>query len=168
MFSVNGSDQLRAVVLAVKGARREIRNDLNKSARTVMNEPWRTEVTSRAKTKLDRAVIPKGARIVAGNPPVAVAATATRKMRGGLVPATQWHAVEFGADHSRKTTYTGRTPAGGTYKVTRHTTRQLPARARRGRIAHAAFADIAPRLVSLWIQTVVRTFAEALEKGGKS
>lgn len=166
-MSVRGSRELKAAVLAVAQARRDVRNDLNRSTRQVMNEPWRAAVAAHASTDLDRQVIVKGARILAGNPPVAVAATSRRRLKGGLIPVEDWHAVEFGASQGTTSTYPSRSPRGRAFTVhDRHTTRQLPTRSRSGRVAFAAVADIGPRLASLWVQQVVRTFYDAFERGG--
>lgn len=167
MLSVRGSRELQAAVLAVSQARRDIRNDLNRSTRALLSEPWKAEVAKHARTDLDRKVIVKGARILAGNPPVAIAAASTRKLAGGLVPTQDWPAVEFGASRNKTTTYPSRSPKGRAFTVhDRHTTRQLPPRIKGGRVAFAALEAIGPRLASLWVQQVVRTFAEGYERGG--
>lgn len=165
MLSVHGSDALRAAVLGMKLARREIKNDINRATRATMNPVWRDEVGYRVGSKMDRRVLAQGARILAGNPPVAVAATSKRALSGGLVPAVQYAAVEFGADPNQVTTYTRRSPNGGTHKVTRHTTRGLPRRSPKGRVVYPAVKDLGPRLASLWVSIIVRKFNDALEKG---
>src|SRR4029077_3631290 len=130
--------------------------------------PWTAEVASRARTDRDRAVIAKGARILPGNPPVAVAASSRRKMHGGLVPAEDYAPVEFGTDRGKVTTYERKSSHGGQHDVTRHTARQMPSRARTGRVAYPAVKQIAPRAVALWVQIVVKKFAEAFEAGGRA
>jgi hypothetical protein len=94
-----------------------------------------------------------------------VAATSKRKLKGGLVPAEQWQAVEFGANRGAETTYSRKSTKGTTHQVTRHTRRQLPPRTPNGRVVHQAAKAIAPRAASLWVQLVVRKFNEAVEKG---
>lgn len=163
MLSVRGSRELRAAVLALRAARREVRNDINRATRQIMNPVWRTLVASRARTALDRRVLDTGVRVAPGNPPALVAAGSRRRLPGGLVPAEQWHAVEFGANREKVTTYSRRSPSGGTHQVRRHTARQLPARNRKGRVVHPAVADIAPRLAALWVQLIVRKFSDAAE-----
>lgn len=165
MLSVRGDDRLRAVVLALRQARREVRNDISKATRQTMSPVWRDAVTGNARTAQDRRVIAQGARIAAGNPPAAVAASSRRRLPGGLVPADSWHTVEFGADRDKVTTYKRRSPSGGTHEVTRHTARQLPPRYRKGRVAYPALREVVPRLASLWVQIIVRKFNEAVEKG---
>lgn len=165
MLAVRGDDRLRAVVLALKAARRDVKNEIARATRQTMNPVWRDAVAARAKSDLDRKVIAAGARIAAGNPPVAYAAQSKRRLPGGLVPVERWHAVEFGANPDKVTDYDRRSPTGGTHDVTRHTQRQLPPRYRKGRIAYPALAEFVPRLTSLWVQIVVRVFNEAVERG---
>lgn len=166
MLSVHGARELRAAVLAMRVARREVRNDINRATRQTFNPVWRQLVNDRARTSLDRRVLNTGVRVVAGNPPALVAAGSRRRLPGGLVPAEQWQGVEFGANRDKVTTYRRRSPSGGTHTVRRHTARQLPARQRTGRVVFPAVADIAPRIASLWVQLIVRKFSEAVEKGG--
>lgn len=163
MLRVGESRELQAAVLAFKAADRDLRKRINAATRQTMNPVWRAELAERARTPLDRAVIVKGARIAAGNPPVAVAATSTRALRGGLVPAAAWPGVELGARRDRTTTYSRRSPSGGTHRVTRHTRRQLPARRAGGRIALPAMQEMGPRLASLWVQLIVRVYRDAAE-----
>lgn len=166
MISVRGSDQLRAAVFAMRAANRDLRRDINTATREVMGPVWVAEVLRRARSRLDRAVIVKGARIAPGNPPSALAAQSGRKLRGGLVPRESYAAVEFGSRQDRVTTYTRRTRTGTT-TVKRHTTRQLPPVQRKGRVAYDALRGVAPRAVSLWVQTIVRKYNEAAEAGGR-
>lgn len=165
VLSVHGSRELRATALAMRLVARDVRNDINRGTRQVMNPIWRDGVARKAQTAMDRAVIAKGARIAAGNPPAAIAASSTRALSGGLVPAVSWSGFEFGANQSKVLTYQGRSPRGKAYTMRRHTTHQLPARNRSGRVAYAALADLGPRLASLWVQTVVRKIHDAAEKG---
>jgi hypothetical protein len=165
VLSVRGSRELKAVVLALKAARRDVVNDINKATRATLSPVWQQEVASRARTSLDRRVLAQGARILAGNPPVLVAANSKRRLKGGLVPAETWFAVEFGANRNAVTTYDRKSTKGNVHQVTRHTRRQLPPINRKGRVVYQAAKEIAPRATSLWVQLVVRKFNEAVEKG---
>jgi hypothetical protein len=149
----------------LKAARRDVVNDINKATRATLSPVWQAEVASRARTSLDRRVLAQGARILAGNPPVLVAANSKRRLKGGLVPAEAWMAVEFGANRGAVTTYDRTSTKGTAHKVTRHTRRQLPPINRKGRVVYQAAKSIAPRAASLWVQLVVRKFNEAVEKG---
>lgn len=162
MPSAASSDTFRAAALALKLIPRDLRNDINRETRRVLNPVWREAVASRAVTKMDKLVLAKGARVAPGNPTQLLAATSKRPLSGGLVPNDRDAAAayEFGTpDRNDTTTYKRR---GAT--VTRHTERQLPWRAQNGRVVYQAFADIGPRIASLWIQTIVRRIYEAHEK----
>ena len=56
-----------------------------------------------------------------------------------------------------------RTRGGKNADVTRRTMRGMPAPRRQGRVVYPAWADTGPRLVSLWVQTIVRTIHNAVE-----
>lgn len=163
MLNVDGTRHTQAAVLAFKAADRDLRRRINTATRASLNPVWRRAVAANARTATDRAVIVKGARIAAGNPPVAIAASSTRPLRGGLIPAAQWPAVELGAARNQRTTYTRRSPKGRTHTVTRRTRRQLPARDPSGRVALAAFAELGPELVTLWLRVIVRSYYDAAE-----
>ena len=154
---------LRGVVLALKAVEKPVRAEISKETRGTMNPVWRDAVASRAATRMDAAVFGKGARIAAGNPARAVAASSRRALSGGFVPDRDGRALEFGVDRSKESTYTRR-GKHGTHQVTRHTRRGLPARNRRGRVVYPAFAEFGPRLTSMWVQIVVRNIHKALEE----
>lgn len=164
-LSVRGSDALRAATSAVAAARRDIRNDISRATRATMSPVWQQEVRKRARTDQDTRVIASGARILAGNPPYAVAAQSRRRLPGGLVPRDDWQGFEFGNNPNRTERYHRRSPGGVSHTVTRHTARQLPTVRRKGRIAYPAVQDLAPRLASLWVSIVVRKFNDAWERG---
>lgn len=167
MLSVQGSKALQAAVLGMKGARRDIKSEINKRTRTVLTPVWKYEVEQRARTALDRRVIGSGVRVKAGNPPAALAAQSKRRLPGGMVPVEQWAGLEFGSNRGKVTTYTRRTRKSGRVSVTRHTARQMPARSPKGRVAYRALRDVAPRMASLWVQTIVQVFSKGAEKGGR-
>jgi hypothetical protein len=148
---------------------RTIRNDINKSRRSVLNPMWRAAVDGKATTTLDKLVLAKGARVAPGNPATAMAATSKRPLSGGLVPddRDQAVAVEFGSGARQEAnTYSRRYKGGAAHEVTRHTRRQLPLLARKGRVIYAAWKQIAPRIIALDTQTIARRIYEAYE--GKS
>jgi hypothetical protein len=166
VLSVRDSRELKAVTLALRAADRDLRNDINRATRETFNPVWRTELARRARTPTDRAVLVKGARVLAGNPPVFVTATSTRRLRGGLVPAEKWYAIEFGAKRDTVSTYPRRSVKGATHQVKRHTRHQLPPRYRKGRVGFPVAHELAPRVASLWVQLIVKRFATATEQGG--
>lgn len=165
VLSVRGDDRLKAAVLAMKAADRDLKRKINQATVSTIGPVWASEVASRALSAVDQRVLGRGARVKAGNPPTALAASSTRALRGGLVPADSWAAYEFGQSRDRVTTYQRRSVKGQTHRVSRHTTRQLPARNRSGRVVYAAWQEVAPRTVSLWVQLIVRTYVDAVGKG---
>lgn len=168
MFSVEDHGALAAVALAMKTADRELRREINTATRQTMNPVWRDAVTSRATDRFTRALLVNGAapKIKAGNPPVAQAATSRRALKPSrrLTPAADYAMAEFGSPHPNgRSKYTRRSKNGGTHQVSRRTRRGLPALNPRGRVVYPAFAEVAPRMVSLWVQLVVRKYHEAME-----
>lgn len=152
----------RAVALALKATDKGIRKDISQQTRTTLNPIWREEITRRAGiSRMDAAVFGKGARIAAGNPSRAIAASSRRALSDGFIPDRDAAAREFGANREQYTTYDRKG-----HPVTRRTKRGLPAPNRRGRVVYPAWANTAPRMVSLWTQIVVRNIHEALEKKG--
>lgn len=165
--SAKSVTELRGAVLALKAVDRPIRNAINRATRQEGNTIWRAEVGSRLSgmPRVDQLVLGRGARFVPGNPFTAKAATSTRPLSGGLVPNVRAKGFEFGTDNrERASTYTRRNRDGsGSHKVTRRTTRHLPARAPDGRAIWPAAAKAAPRLASMWVQTIVREIHNAIE-----
>ena len=161
--SAKSSSLLKGVALALKVVEKPVRADISRETRGTLNPVWRDAVASRARTRMDAAVFGKGARIAAGNPARAVAASSRRPLSGGFVPDRDGRALEFGADRAKESTYR-RKSKHGTHQVTRHTRRGLPARNRRGRVVYPAFAEFGPRLTSMWVQIVVRNIHKALEE----
>lgn len=156
--------ELRAVVLALKLLDKDIKRDISKSIRETLNPIWIAAIGKRLDTDLDRAVFLKGARIAAGNPAKAMAGTSRRALSGGATPVELARADEFGAPTraTHEETYTRRDSSGG-HEVTRHTKRQIPQAVKAGRIVYPAWAEVAPRMVSLWVQIIVRNIHEKLE-----
>lgn len=169
MIRVGDRRELQAAALALKAADRTIKNDIAKATRAEMNPVWRALVTERlaGTGEMTGRVLGAGVRIAAGNPPVAKAAQSTRGIGQGkrLQPSTDYPAWEFGAgNRNAYSRYQRRNrKRGGTHTVQRRTMRHLPPRAPKGRVVYPAFAEIAPRMVSLWVQIIVRAYANALE-----
>lgn len=170
MLSVNDGSlrELHAAVLALKAADRDLRRDIAKATRDTMNPVWRSLVQGNAAgaDAMTSRMLGTGVRIAAGNPPVAKAAQSTRKVgRGGtLTPSEDYGPWEFGAPNRNAfSTYTRRSPKGRTHQVKRRTMRQLPRRHQEGRVVYPAFAEIAPRMVSLWVQLIVKKYHDAAE-----
>jgi hypothetical protein len=148
---------LRACVLGFKELDATYRRELNKATRTVLGPEFVRAVAAHGRTNLDTRVLVAGAKVAGGNPPVLVAGSSRRRMRGGMVPDRDAAAVEFGTlDRNHRTTYQRQGA-----KVTRRTRRQLPARVKSGRVVMPAVADVVPKVTSMWVQQFVRLVYEA-------
>lgn len=162
--SVHSMAEFKAAALALRAAPKEMRREINAATRNTGNVIWREEINRAASSKMDRLVLVKGARIKAGNPAQAIAASSRRPLSDGLVPDRDYAGFEFGSRRrSGTTTYKRKSRRGGTHTVTRRTRRQLPAKPSpgSGRVAYTAWFRSGPRLVSLWTQTIYRIVYEA-------
>lgn len=174
MLDVGDHRALQAAVLAMKAADRDIKNAINRATREEMNPVWRSLVEEHLMGAgiMAGRVLGSGVRIAPGNPPVAKAAQGKRGQGKGrrVIPAEAYAAYEFGAvDRNQYSRYERKNRKGGGYHtVERRTMRHLTRRFPKGRVIYPAFAEIAPRMVSLWVQTIVRTYSEAAEKMGKN
>lgn len=155
---------LRASVLALKVADREIRSDISKRMRGTMSPVWKSEVTQNltGAGRMEARMLVPGTRIAAGNPPALVAASGNRKIGRGLTANRNAAGFEFGASDATRRQRSGRGP-NKTY--TRHVMRHLPARNRKGRVVYPAAAEVLPRVASFWAQSVIRAFMDAVEEG---
>lgn len=152
--------ELRAVALGLKLLDKDIKRDISRSIRETLNPIWREEIAAKMVTKMDRLMF-AGARIAPGNPARAMVGTSRRALsKGGLTPVEGVRAYEFGAPtrNTHETTYDREG-----HQVTRHTKRQIPKATKAGRVAYPAWAATGPRLVSLWVQIIVRNIHEKLE-----
>lgn len=162
MLRVGDHRELQAAVLALKGVEPAVRSAINKDMVATMGPVWKQLVAAHATTHQDTRFLVPGTRIAGGNPPVAVAANSRRKI-GRQIPNESWQGIEFGAHRALGSTYQRRSPKGNVHTVTRRTRRHLPPRTPKGRVVYPAFAELAPRVVSYWVQSIVRIVAEAAE-----
>lgn len=171
MIDVGDSRELQAATLAMKRLPREIRTEISKRTRDTMNPVWKSLVQTNATGRFESRLLNSGTRIAAGNPPRALAAQSRatvggakrKRSGGGLVPSQHYYLAEFGGRSNETSTYTRKSKNGGTHKVTRRTRTGLPVRTPSGRAVYPAFAEIGPRLSSLWVQTLIRTTYDAIE-----
>lgn len=143
--SVRQSAHLRATVLALRAAPREIRADVRKQTRLVAVPAWRAALEQQATTVQQSRMLVNTARITVSDQSVRVrsASSKRRVLSGGATPYQHGKAFEFGSNRGHG--------------------RQLPAARRGGYVFYPALAEMAPRIISLWVQTAVRVVYEALE-----
>jgi hypothetical protein len=162
---VTGIEEARVAVAALRNVDADLRKEVNKQTRSVLNPIWRDEINSRTSHPMDSRVLAKNARVTAGTRPALVAAKSSRALSGGLVPSQSWQAYEFGGNRHKVKEYTGRSPKGKSYRMKRKTQRQLPQKTKGGRVLIPSTQASIGRIGSLWSQTSIWLVFEALKKG---
>jgi hypothetical protein len=143
--SVKQSAHLRATVLAVKSAGREVRADVRKQTRSVAATQWKSAMAKQSRSVQQTRMLVDTARITVSDQSVRVrsAGSKRRALSGGATPVEQGKAFEFGSNKAHG--------------------RQLPKARRRGYVFYPALADMAPRILALWTQTAMRVVYKSLE-----
>lgn len=160
------SRELQAIILGLSRADATVRKHVRQGLKPLAQTEWQKSVREHAETRLDHRVLGDTARAFPSDRNVRLSAAGIgRKLTGGARPSEIYPGVEFGAE-DRRSTYDATSVKGKRFSVTRNTTAQLPRRTGRGRVFYPAANQMIPRIASLWAQTVVRTFAEALEQKG--
>jgi len=159
-ISVFASEELQAVVLSVKKLPADVRKQIRQQTSRVAKTIWTEEVTRSG----------AGAGALANQTLVRTATVQVRDNRitliaggkGSLIRSapTLAKAAEFGAN----TEYFGPATSTKGKRYKRHTQRQLPKFAPRGRVVYPAASRAIPRVASLWVQTFVRSIHEAFER----
>lgn len=158
-LDIRGSRELQATVLAIRGAERTVRLDINREARGRISPLWKSEVTGRARTELEQRVIGAGVRATASDRGVTFyAATSRRPLKGGLIPADQWQGSEYGATTKRLPAVRQRSRSGKPYTRPLLVNVQYRDRSPRGRVAMPSASQVGTKLVALWVETTVDAF----------
>lgn len=171
MFVLDVGDaprSLRAAVLAMKAADKGMKKRINDAMSAEFNPVWKRELAQNLGgfSRADDMML-RGARLRRGNPPALVAATSRARYGRALIPMRDWHLAEYGVSDHYKHAYTRRSRKGRTHNVSRDVSTGWPARSQKGRIAGPAARAILPRVASFWIQSIIKTWIEAAEKGMK-
>jgi hypothetical protein len=167
-IDIRESDELRAVVIALRAVDQTIAKRVRKYTASALAPEWTEAVRGNSRTRLEVLALGNTARASVSSGGITLkAANVGRRLTRGFDPKTMYAGVEFGGDKNKKVTYQARSKKGTTYSVTRRTQTMLPARRRRGP-AYTAAAEMIPRAAALWVQITVRSIAEAAEgkKGG--
>lgn len=143
-ISVRQSAHLRATVLAIQSAGKDIRRDIRTQTRAVAGPEWKAAIEKRAGSVQQARMIAKTARVAVGDQSVRVRAAGSRRkaLSGGATPVEHGKAWEFGS---------------------RTRSRGIPGPRRSGYVFYPALAEMAPRIIALWVQTAIRRVHEALE-----
>ncbi|MBF4565400.1 hypothetical protein [Plantibacter sp. VKM Ac-2876] len=164
-IDIYGSRELQATVLSIRRAERDIQTNIRKFTKTLLMPEWKKALAERAETRLEHRALVSTARITMSNQNIKLkSAGLNRKLSGGMNPNVEGHAVEFGANREEKTTYDAVSKNGTGYRITRRTRRQLRPKTTQGYVFYPAVRAMIPRFASLWVQTTVRTLADALDR----
>jgi len=142
-ISVRESAHLKATVIAMQSADREIQSRIRKVTREAAVPIWREELKARPASEQQSRMLVATARVaVSSNTVTLTSAGSKRKaLSGGATPIRLGKAYEFGSKKGRG----------------------MPAPRRGGYVVYPALADVAPRIISLWTQTVMKIAHDALE-----
>jgi hypothetical protein len=176
--SALASREIRAVLLALKQAEPEIRKAVNNQSKQVILPVWRQEIaeaTSLSGGKTQRArfkVLSSTAKVTVGNKGVTLTAATTGKpLSGGLDGKTYWYALEFGATQRALRTVRSTSKLGKHYVMkNRDIHAQLDPRNYGGKTRaqgysfYPAARETVPRILSLWVQTSVKTLIDIVER----
>jgi hypothetical protein len=157
-IDVRGSDALQDVILALKSSDAETRRAIRTFTKAKLTRPWLEAINNEASTTTERRVISATATVAVSDQNIRIQSAAKgRKLSGGLLPKVDYGAVEFGANHQKRRYTRNGSP------VTRNTTAQFKTRNRKGYVFYPAATKMIPRLASLWVQTVVKTYADIFD-----
>lgn len=163
-ISANTSREVRATVQGLRRVPRDLAANIRKFTKSELAPEWQRLLADRAGTAGQRRVLVDTARVAVSDQNVTLkSATVGRSLSGGLNPKDSYAGFEFGANDVTQT-YTATSRRGRSFRVTRHTRRQLPRRSRTGWVVFPTAAAIIPRFASLWVQTTYRTIYDALER----
>ncbi|TFC94574.1 hypothetical protein E3T28_14830 [Cryobacterium sinapicolor] len=163
-LDVYNSRELQATILSIRRAPKEIQAQIRKHTKAMAAPEYRKAMAESAETRLEHRVLVQTGTVAVSNQNIKLSSGAsTRALSGGLKPSENAAAIEFGTKRDLVRTYDRRSRKGGTHKVTRHTRQQLRPLNRKGYVFYPAVTSLIPRIASLWVQTTVRTFHEALE-----
>lgn len=167
MFEATGSRELTAMVLAIKAANRDLKRQIMKTMRDTMNPVWKEAVASNITWAMETKMIMPSTLIKAGNPPVLQAAASKRATTKGkrMIPDRDWAGYEYGGDPNKFVRYERKNrTSSGYHVVKRRTQAHLRPRRKAGYVIGPAVAETAPRLMSLAVQSVVRTYMDILDR----
>lgn len=164
-ISVFDSRELRATIAAAKASDRAIAKEMRTQTKQVAAPVWKDELTKRTSgnTMATRAIA-STARVQVTDQNVTLRAAHTKKkFSGGATAPELWAPIEFGAT-PHKSTYRSHSRRGRAYTVERTVATGFRPRNPTGYYVYPAAAHVIPRIAALWVQTVLRTFMETLEK----
>lgn len=157
-IDVRESREMQAALLALQTVGKEVKTQVRKYTRQMVLPEWKKGLEKRAASKLDTKVLVKSSSVTVRDTNVVLKSGAKGKLKDITKP------VEFGTDRDSWREYQGRSPKGKSYNVKRHTRRQLAWSRQEGRVVYPTANELIPRIASLWVQTIIKTFYENMER----
>lgn len=154
------SKDLMTLLQAIREIEPEMRKQLRVQTKNVAGAVWTEAVRGYTSTRLEARALAATARVAVSDSNITLKSAAIGKVHG--TPASVLAAgAEFGADPNSRIRMTSRR---GT-KYYRRLGDQFRPRNRKGYVVYQAAADVIPRVISLWIQTAIRTIGDKLDEG---
>lgn len=157
-ISVLVSRDLGVLLQALAQAEPEMRKQIRRFTKPMVEPVWAEAVRGRTSTALEVRALSDTARVAVSDQNVMLKSATIGKVNG--VPASVLApGAEFGANPDKQ--IKTRSRKGTPY--TRRRGRQFKLPRRKGYVVFPAASEVIPRIASLWMQTAIRTFAEQVE-----
>ena len=160
------SRELQQTLLALKVLPKELTKQTRKFTKQLVDKEWKAGLAKNATSPIQRAVLVRTA-VSSVTPTNVTLKSATKgKTSEGTPSQVLASGAEFGMNQKLYSRYTRRSPRGKAHTVTRRVGRGFGwHRGREGRVVFPTAQDIAPRVAAIYVQTLLRTTAEAFEEG---
>ena len=171
-ISAKASVEVRAAAAAFRLADKQIRKIVTTETKAAFKSDWQQAV------RRDAAMPPHGrerARLlrnagsvnIIGTQPIILAAYKSGSLgkgKGRVDSKDGYGPFEFGDGNKTYKRYSTNSPKNRRYTVTRRTQEQLPPRISEGYSVYGTAAEFVPRMVSFWIQSIIRAYYDAAAK----
>jgi len=171
-ISAKASVEVRAAAAAFRLADKQIRKIVTTETKAAFTDDWRREV------RRDAAMPPHGrerARLlrnagsvnIIGTQPLVLAAYKSGFLGSGtsrIAAKEMFGPFEFGDGRKTFERYSTNSPRNRRYTVRRRTQEQLPPRQSEGYSVYPLAAQFIPRMVSFWVQSIIRAYYDAAAK----
>lgn len=162
-IDVRKSPEMMATILAIRSLDKTLQKQIRDHSKEIATPELKKELSERANTRVEHRVIVDTATVSVSNQNMRMQSAAKgRKLSGGLNPKTDYAAIEFGRERKAIKYDRKNRKSGGTHRVTRVPT-QIKYPRQGGYVFYPAMKDLIPRVASLYVQTTVKTIAQALE-----
>jgi len=143
LISVRESAHLKATIIALQAVPKDVNLAIRTETRTVGRAAWRDELLKQSATVQQSRMLVETARVAVSGQSVTLTSASSRRkvLSGGATPAGAGKAFEFGSKYGHG----------------------IPPVRRGGYVVYPALADVAPRIISSWVQTTMRLAYDAME-----